>query len=192
MASGLGENGILDAGTKIAFYRDRDDFLIRFFTMEDGFVYCNNIQGLLSEMGLPVYKSNEWRLFTNSSKRKLKCVILNGNKFACVPIRHSVIVKEHYLNVKMVWQKLRYNEHNWTIGVDFKMVNILVGQQVEYIKHPCFLCSWDSRATDQHWVKKDWPAREDLAVGNKNIINEPLVNRDRIILLPLYIMLDLM
>ena len=149
MASGLGENGILDSGTKIAFYRDRDDFLIRFFTMEDGFVYCNNIQGLLLEMGLPVYKSNEWRLFINSFKRKLKCVILNGKcslmaKFACVPIRHSVIVKEHYLNVKMVWQKLSYNERNWTIGVDFKMVNILVGQQVEYTKHPRFLCFWDS------------------------------------------------
>ena len=34
-----------------------------------------------------------------------------------------------------------------------------------------------------------WPAREDLLVGDKNFINEPLVNRDRIILPPLYIKL---
>ena len=55
------------------------------------------------------------------------CVKLhNGNKFACVPI---VIVKEHYMNVKMVLQKLRYSEHNWAICVDFKMVNFLLGQQ---------------------------------------------------------------
>ena len=72
------------------------------------------------------------------------------------------------------------------------MVNFLLRQQGGYTKHPCFLCYWDSRATDQHWVKKDWPSRQDLAVGDKNIINEPLVNRDRIILPPLHIKLGLM
>ena len=121
------------------------------------------------------------------------CVLLyNSNKFACVPIEHSVIVKETYLNVKMVLQKLRYSEHNWAICVDFKMVSFLLGQQGGFMKHPCFLCYWDSRATDQHWVKKDWPAREDLAVGDKNITNEPLVNSDCIILPPLHIKLGLM
>ena len=68
----------------------------------------------------------------------------------------------------------------------------MLGQQGGYTKHPCFLCYWDSRATDQHWVKKDWPEREDLAVGDKNIINKPLVNLDRIILSPLHIKLGLM
>ena len=43
LASRLGEQGILDSGTKITFYRDRDDLLIRFFSMKDDFVYCNNI-----------------------------------------------------------------------------------------------------------------------------------------------------
>ena len=54
LASRLGEHGILDSGTKITFYRDRDDLLIRFFTMEDDFVYCNNIQGLLSDFEMYV------------------------------------------------------------------------------------------------------------------------------------------
>ena len=116
----------------------------------------------------------------------------NGNKFACVSIGHFVIVKEHYLNMKMVLQKLRYSEHNLAICVDFKMVNFLLGQQVGYTKHPCFLCYWDSRATDQHWVKKDWLAREYLVVSDKNIINELLVNRDHIVLPPLYMKLGLM
>ena len=53
----------------------------------------------------------------------------NSNNFVCVPIGHSVIVKEHYLNVKMVLQKLRYSEHNWGICVNFKMVNFLLKQQ---------------------------------------------------------------
>ena len=53
LASRLREHGILDSGTKITLYRDRDDLLICFFTIENAFVCCNNIQGLLSEMGLP-------------------------------------------------------------------------------------------------------------------------------------------
>ena len=56
-------------------------------------------------------------------------LLYNGNKFACVPIGYSVIVKKHYLNVKMVLQKLRYSEHNWAICVDFKMVNFLLEPQ---------------------------------------------------------------
>ena len=38
LASRLGKQGILDLGTKIIFYCDRDDLLIRFFTMENDFV----------------------------------------------------------------------------------------------------------------------------------------------------------
>ena len=63
--------------------RVRDDLLIRFFIMKDDFAYCNNIEGLLSEMSLPEYNPDEWRLFIDSSKRSLKCVLLhNNNKFA--------------------------------------------------------------------------------------------------------------
>ena len=59
LASRLGEHGIPDSGTKITFHCDRNNLLIRFFTMEDDFVYCNNIQDLLSEMSLPEYNPDE-------------------------------------------------------------------------------------------------------------------------------------
>ncbi|KAI6653940.1 hypothetical protein LOD99_3116 [Oopsacas minuta] len=144
-------------------------------------------------MGLSQYNPNEWRLFIDSSKRSLKCLLLhNGNKFACVSIGHSVILKEHYATVKMFLQKLCYDEHNWIACVDLKMVNILLGQQSGYTIYPCFLCLWDSRADEVHWEKKNWPVRQKIAVGEKNIINEQLVIRDRIILLPLHIKLGLM
>ena len=42
----------------------------------------------------------------------------NGNKFACVPIGHSVILKEYYATVKMVLQTMCYDEHNWIACVD--------------------------------------------------------------------------
>ena len=59
LAFRLGEHGIVNSGTKITFYRDKDDLLIRFFTMEEDFVYCNNIQSLLSEMGFLEYNPDK-------------------------------------------------------------------------------------------------------------------------------------
>ena len=40
-----------------------------------------------------------------------------------------MVVKEQYLNVKMILNKLCDSERNWAICVDFKMVNFLLGQQ---------------------------------------------------------------
>ena len=72
------------------------------------------------------------------------------------------------------------------------MVNYLCRQQGGYTKHPCSLCYWDSRAKSQHWVNDVWPARNSLKPGDKNIINEPLVEPEKIILHPLHIKLGLM
>ena len=115
-----------------------------------------------------------------------------GNNSAYVPNGHLVFIKEQYLNVKMVMNKLCCSEHNWAICVDIKIINFLLGQQGGYTKNSSFFCYWDSRATIQHWMKKDWPAREDLTVGDKNVINEPLIDRNCIILPPLHIKLGLM
>ena len=71
------------------------------------------------------------------------------------------------------------------------MVNFLLVQQSGYTKHPCFLRMWHSLDKANHWVKKDWEPRITLRVGDKNIIIEPLVPRDRIVLPPLHIKLGL-
>ena len=72
------------------------------------------------------------------------------------------------------------------------MVNFLLGQQSGYTKYPCFICLWDSRARSDHWVKKEWPERITLTVNECNVINEPLVPREKIILPPLHIKLGIM
>ena len=77
------------------------------------------------------------------------------------------------------------------IYVDLKMMNFLLSQQSSYTKHPCFLCMWDSRAKEEHYTKKEWPSRE-LKVGEKNVINEALASRDKIISLLLHIKLGCM
>ena len=111
LASQLGVHDILISETKIRFFCNRNDLLLRFFTMEDDFVYCSNIPGLFAKMGLSDYNSDKLRMFIDSSKQGLKCVLLHkGNNFACVPIGHSVVVKEQYLNVKLVLNKLWYSE----------------------------------------------------------------------------------
>jgi hypothetical protein len=55
-------------------------------------------------------------------------------------------MKEEYKVFSLVLKKINYQEHEWVICVDLKMVNFLFGQQSGYTKYPCFLCLWESRA----------------------------------------------
>ena len=50
----------------------------------------------------------------------------------------------------------------------------------------------DIRAKDQHCVIKYWPLRTELKPGDKNVIANPLVPKDKIIFPPLHIKLQLM
>lgn len=194
LASRLHEKNLLQPGTKVSFYRTREKDMLPFFTQEDNLTFCLDVKGLLEKMGLlSQYDASDWRLFIDSSKRSLKCVLLhNGNRFGAIPIAHSTKMKEEYDTIALVLQKIKYQEHRWVICVDLKMVNFLLGQQGGYTKYPCFLCLWDSRDRQNHWIKKEWPKREKLVVGKENIIAESLVEREKIILPPLHIKLGLM
>jgi hypothetical protein len=142
---------------------------------------------------VPDYDPKDWRLFIDSSKRSLKCVLLhNGNVFASVPLAHPTKMKEEYEAVKYVLEKIRYDEHKWFICVDLNMVNILLGQQSGFTEYPCFLCMWDSRDRDQNYTRRKWPVRAEMVPCRaKNVINNPLVDRDRILFPPLHIKLGL-
>ena len=193
LASRLQEKHLLRAGTNVSFYRNREENLRKYFQSDGQLVYCTDDEGLLLAMGLSAYRSNDWRLFIHSSKRSLKCVLLhNGNQYESIPTGHSVTLKENYKNIKVVLERLKYCVHQWLICVDLKMVNFLLGQQGGDIKYPCFLCYWDSRANEEHWVRKEWPPRNTIKPGEKNIVNNPLVDRKNIILPPLHIKLGLM
>jgi len=85
---------------------------------------------------------------------------------------------------------LKY-KHQWIICVKIKMVNFLLGQQSRYMKYPCFLCYWDSRDKPNNWTVDKWPNRTQLAVGDRNNIKLPLVDREKIIFPPLHIKLGL-
>ena len=113
-------------------------------------------------------------------------------QFTTVPIAHLTTQKEKYETGKCVLEKIGYDQHKWFICVDLKMVNFLLGQQSGFTEYPYFLCMWDSRDRAQHYTKKDWPLREELVLcKDRNVINDPLVDRDRILFPPLHIKLSL-
>jgi len=102
LGSRLKDKNLSARGTTISFYRNRERDLVKFFRMEDDFVFCDDINCLLNAMGSE-YEPAEWSLFIDSSKRSLKCVLLhNENKFASIPIGHSLQMKESYDSMKQV------------------------------------------------------------------------------------------
>ena len=51
--------------------------------------------------------------------------------------------------------------------------------------------SWNSRADEQHYSRKLWPLREEFTPGAHNVIRQPLVQREKILLPTLHIKLGL-
>ena len=167
LASRLHQKNLLSPLTKISYYRDREQGFLPYFAQRENCVYCCDIEGLLKKLGLKTYDADEWRLFIDSSKRSLKVVLLhNGNLFGSIPLAHSVTLRERYENIDLVLQLISYDQHKWIICVDLKMVCFLLGQQSGYTKYPCFLRMWDSRAKNEHWIRKEWPKRQNLIVGS--------------------------
>ena len=77
------------------------------------------------------------------------------------------------------------------ISVGLKMVNFILGQQSGYTKLLCFLWLLDFRAKQYH-LKKGWSLKTELKTGDKNVIDNPLVPREKIIFPLLHIKLGLM
>ena len=71
------------------------------------------------------------------------------------------------------------------------MLGVLLGLQNGYTKYFCFLCLWNSRADGEHYEKMHWPTRKELTSEMYNVIREPLVSREKVLLPPIHIKLAL-
>jgi len=192
LASRLQGWHLLDANAKVTFFRKRTVTLENFFSKSGDLCYCNDISALFSHFDRD-YDKQEWRLFIDASKTSIKAVLLhNGNVYPSIPLAYSVTMKENYENMKEILRCIRYDENQWAICADFKVIAILTGLQLGYTKYCCFLCLWDSRDRTHHYQRKDWPLRNVTLPGNSNIIHQPLVDRQSVILPPLHIKLGLM
>lgn len=57
-------------------------------------MHCNDVQGLMTELKF-LYKSENQRLFIDSSKTSLKAVLLsNGNELPSIPVVYGVSLKK--------------------------------------------------------------------------------------------------
>ena len=132
-------------------------------------------------------------MFIDSSKVSLKAVLLhNGNKHPSIPLAHAVEMEETYQSLKDLLDCINYDNEKWVICSDLKVVALLMGLQMGYTKHMCFLCMWDSRDDANHYSRRAWPFRETYTPGQANVKQVPLVAPDKIILPPLHIKLGLM
>ena len=50
-------------------------------------------------------------------------------------------------------------------GIFVQIVVMLTGLQLGYTKFRCFLCLWNSRARAKHYVRKNWPIRDEIEQG---------------------------
>ena len=71
------------------------------------------------------------------------------------------------------------------------MTAFLLGLQGGYTKHSCFLCLWNSKAGEQHYLVKNWQARKNFTPDYHNVLNSSLIERSRILLPPLHTKLGL-
>ncbi|XP_044586080.1 uncharacterized protein LOC123266115 [Cotesia glomerata] len=192
LGSRLKQWNLLEDGVKITDQRERHKTFSCFFTKEAGICYCNNVTDLFNEIGIP-FVASDWRLFIDSSSKSLKAVLLhNGNELPSLPLAHSVLLKESYDSVKIILEKLKYTEYQWSVIGDFKMVGFLMGMQGGYTKYPCHLCLWDSRADSVHYQQRKWPDRVEFQIGKHNVKSEPIVKPQSILMPPLHIKLGIM
>ena len=126
LGSRLKAKRTLSTDTTFAWYKHRENEYIRFFAKEHSFAYFEDVQGLIKKLGT-VKNFNDWRLFTDASKSILKDVLLhNTNQFAFIPLAHLTRIEESYENIKLLLSNIQYSTHVWKIGVDFKVLDMLL------------------------------------------------------------------
>ena len=114
-----------------------------------GLNYCTGLDELMKSLGYE-HQPENWRLFIDANKHSLKAGLLYiGNEYPLIPCAFATNMREYYAVIKLWLDKINYKSYEWSICDDFKVIGILLGLKCGYTKHCCFLCTWDSKTTDQ-------------------------------------------
>ena len=160
LGSWLQQWNLLEPGTTISSFRSRNQNLVGYYASAENICYCKDIGGLMSEL-VRAHNPADCRMFIDSSKTSLKAVLLhNGSIKPSIPVGYSILRKETYNTIKILLDLLEYPKYTWKICSDLKVVSLLLGLQLSYTKHMCFLCLWDSRQDNSHYAVKVWPPRQ--------------------------------
>ena len=143
-------------------------------------------------MGLD-YDAKEWRLFIDSFSRSLKAVLLhNGKMFFIYPYWAFSTNEDTHNSMNHLLSAINYQKHKWRICGGLKVVGLVLGLQGGYTKYPYFLCLWNNRVDDQHYVRQERPLRQGLKPASHSVQSHPLVEPNKILLPPLHIKLGVM
>ncbi|XP_061411305.1 uncharacterized protein LOC133344987 [Lethenteron reissneri] len=129
LTSRLKQWNLLYKSVQATDQRKRHQPFCSFYTRQDGLCFCHNVASLFEAIRIAC-NQNEWRLFIDSSSRRLKAVLLHhDNKYPSLPLAHSVHLKKDYNSIKILLDALKYDEYGWEVIRDFKMVAFLMGLQ---------------------------------------------------------------
>ncbi len=156
--------------------------------VEKSIVICSDIRGLFDCLG-GTYVAEDWRLFLDGSAKTFKGILLHNEpdptkRLPSIHIAFGNDIPESYETVQKTLELLEYDNHQWQVQGDFKMLNILSGMKSGASKYPCVLCNWDSRAYDLHYLPgktRLWTA-EDRLPGNWSFVKPALVPPHKLVL----------
>ena len=101
-------------------------------------------------------------------------------------------MKETYNSIDPLLSAVNYQNHNWLIYGGLLVAGLVFGLPDRYKKYPCFLCLWDSRLYDQHYIRQKWLLREGLRPSSQNVQSHPLVEPNKIVFPILHIKFGVM
>lgn len=193
LASRFKEWNLLQPDVRITVQRNRYEKFKEFFTEElMNYAFCDDVNNLMKALDIK-YVAIDWRLFIDSSATSLKAVLLhNGNIINSIPIAYCTQTKENYDTMETLLRDINYEEHQWNLCCDLKVVALLQGLQLGHTKFSCFLCEWDNRAKINQYERKEWPPRNEPSTSRgKNFVADRLVPKEKIFLPPLHIKLGI-
>lgn len=190
LTSMLKENNLLDASVTISSQKNRQAEFIPFFKTENDLSFCIDIFGLMATLNID-YDVADWRLFIDASKSGLKAVLLhNDHAYMPIPIAYSRFLKETYNSMKLIFEKVKYNEHNWDVSGDLKVIALIMGFQLGRTRNACFICTWISTAKVEHY-DATWEKQTSYEIGVMNVKENSLTTPEKILLPTLHIKLGL-
>lgn len=153
-------------------------------------------------IGIP-YEPSKLRTFEDSNITSFKMALIfnreseNDPIYPVIPLLYSTELKETYEDLKKALELVKYNDpdRRWNLVADFKIANKNMGLNGCWCGEPCFLCLWRSRLNfvKQYekigtWAKRSYVEGR-LIKDNKNVLFDPLIPADRVILPALHIKL---
>ena len=104
--------------------------------MEGTLGACKNVDALFNALSMS-HCSNEWRLFTDSSKVSSETVLLHsGNELPSIPVAHAFGITESDDSMKQLLQDIKHDTYKWNIFADLNVIALLLGLQLAYTKFP--------------------------------------------------------